>query len=180
MRSCCTLVKFCISVVLNNDFHLVSSRVEHQAIELSATIPAAVLLPKREDFTCREGNLFSPTGITLITKDLNKEQVDAVFNILTSKVLFAPYVIFGPPGTGKTKTVVEVIKQAVRLAKASGKTNSVVLACAPSNAAADVLARRLVTGPTAVEGSMLRLYATNRALKEGESFGVAAFQWRSD
>lgn len=53
--------------------------------------------------------------------------------------MYAPYVVYGPPGTGKTKTLVEMIKQACIM-----KTSKTIkiLACAPSNAAADVLARR--------------------------------------
>ena len=47
-------------------------------------------------------------------------------------------IIHGPPGTGKTTTIVEVIRQAV----ANGER---VLACAPSNTAVDNLLERLVT-----------------------------------
>ena len=46
-------------------------------------------------------------------------------------------IIHGPPGTGKTTTVVELIRQAV----ARGEK---VLACAPSNLAVDNLLERLV------------------------------------
>jgi len=53
-------------------------------------------------------------------------------------------IIHGPPGTGKTTTVVEVIRQAI----ARGER---VLACAPSNTAVDNLLERLVnTGTPAV------------------------------
>ena len=45
-------------------------------------------------------------------------------------------VIHGPPGTGKTTTVVELIRQAVAMGLK-------VLACAPSNVAVDNLVERL-------------------------------------
>jgi hypothetical protein len=74
---------------------------------------------------------------------------------LRSDVKYAPYVVYGPPGTGKTKTLVEMIKQACIKKMATtmekdprtGQSVHVskpirILACAPSNAAADVLARR--------------------------------------
>ena len=41
----------------------------------------------------------------------NPEQRDAVSNIVGGSSGRAPYLIFGPPGTGKTTTLVEAIKQ---------------------------------------------------------------------
>ncbi|CAM9330439.1 unnamed protein product, partial [Hapterophycus canaliculatus] len=49
-----------------------------------------------------------------------------------------PYIIFGPPGTGKTCTVIETILQLVKL-----KPESRILACGPSDTAADVICERL-------------------------------------
>lgn len=58
----------------------------------------------------------------------NLEQYNAVCNIVAGVSKPAPYLVFGPPGTGKTVTVVEAIKQ-VRFwhlhATCSEQTNSI-------------------------------------------------------
>ncbi len=67
---------------------------------------------------------------------LNGPQEDAVrFALAAADVA----VIHGPPGTGKTTTLVALIRRAV----ARGET---VLACAPSNAAVDNLLEKLLAG----------------------------------
>jgi superfamily I DNA and/or RNA helicase len=64
---------------------------------------------------------------------LNSAQNLAVNEILAAKDLA---VVHGPPGTGKTTTLVQAIKLIC-------KTENTVLVCAPSNAAADLLTERL-------------------------------------
>lgn len=64
---------------------------------------------------------------------LNSFQKDAVRRMIAAKDLF---VIHGPPGTGKTTTMVAAIKTALFY-------NKQVLVCAPSNAAADLLTEKL-------------------------------------
>lgn len=71
-----------------------------------------------------------PEGIGSI---LNTSQIEALNNVLeTADVAF----IHGPPGTGKTTTIVQAINATV-------KTEHQVLVCAPSNAAVDLLAEKL-------------------------------------
>ena len=65
---------------------------------------------------------------------LNGSQQDAVRFALSAQDLA---IIHGPPGTGKTTTVVELISQAV-------DQGNRVLACAPSNTAVDNLLERLI------------------------------------
>ena len=65
---------------------------------------------------------------------LNESQRDAIFKCLASTDVS---MIHGPPGTGKTTTVVEFILQAVDIHKTK------VLACAPSNIAVDNMVERL-------------------------------------
>ncbi|MBL8796145.1 MAG: AAA family ATPase [Planctomycetia bacterium] len=65
---------------------------------------------------------------------LNPSQRTAVQFALSARDLA---IIHGPPGTGKTTTVIELIRQAIRRGEK-------VLACAPSNLAVDNLLERLV------------------------------------
>jgi len=77
-------------------------------------------------------------------KALNEEQRLAVERMTAPpeplSLIHRPLVIFGPPGTGKTKTVVEGVLRAVLVGGLAAK----VLCCAPSDAAADVIVQRLV------------------------------------
>ena len=65
--------------------------------------------------------------------DLNESQQSAIQFAMAAEDLA---VIHGPPGTGKTTTVVELIRQAIR-------KDQKVLACAPSNTAVDNILERL-------------------------------------
>ncbi|QDV23811.1 AAA domain-containing protein [Aureliella helgolandensis] len=67
--------------------------------------------------------------------DLNPPQQDAVRFAMSARDVA---ILHGPPGTGKTTTLAEIIVQEV---EAGGR----VLACAPSNTAVDNLLERLVT-----------------------------------
>ncbi|AFC24368.1 AAA domain-containing protein [Saprospira grandis] len=64
---------------------------------------------------------------------LNNSQAEAVQQILAAEDVA---VVHGPPGTGKTTTLVAAIKELV-------KRESPVLVCAPSNPASDLLTERL-------------------------------------
>ncbi|GAM26146.1 hypothetical protein SAMD00019534_093210 [Acytostelium subglobosum LB1] len=71
---------------------------------------------------------------------LNQPQVDAIRFALSSNEIA---LIHGPPGTGKTTTVVEFI---VQVCKGGGK----VLACGPSNLSVDNMLERLIQYPGVV------------------------------
>ena len=45
----------------------------------------------------------------------NEEQKMAIHHIVSGTSRPAPYVLFGPPGTGKTVTLVESIKQVCKI-----------------------------------------------------------------
>ena len=69
-----------------------------------------------------------------VAADLNESQRAAIYFALTGDDVS---IIHGPPGTGKTTTVVELIRLAV-------EREQKVLACAPSNTAVDNLLEKLV------------------------------------
>lgn len=90
---------------------------------------------------------------------LNYEQIRAVDTVLAAKYGRLPYLISGPPGTGKTKTLVEL---AIQLLEA--RSDSHLLVCAPSDPAADTLVERL--RHYIEPGRLLRLQSPARSFAE--------------
>ena len=87
----------------------------------------------------------------------NLEQFSAVQHIVAGTSGRCPYLVFGPPGTGKTVTMVEAIKQVSKLSSSCR-----MLACAPSNTAADLLTERLVQHIS--KTNIIRLHASSRSV----------------
>lgn len=88
---------------------------------------------------------------------INSEQADAVSMILGCRGV-PPYAIHGPPGTGKTMTIVEAILQLY-----TGKRRANILVCAASNSAADhVLAKLLEASYLIRTSDIFRLNASSR------------------
>jgi superfamily I DNA and/or RNA helicase len=73
------------------------------------------------------------SDLVLMNPRLNASQVEAIKGSLDSNYIA---LIHGPPGTGKTSTVTELIFQYVRLGKK-------VLVCAPSNVAVDNILEKI-------------------------------------
>ena len=83
----------------------------------------------------KEAPSFQPDGeIAPLDPSLNSSQQDAVRVALSAGDLA---LVHGPPGTGKTRTLAEIARQAVRRGEK-------VLACAPSNLAVDNLLELLL------------------------------------
>ena len=78
--------------------------------------------------------MFLSPELTFLNEGLDESQREAVAVALTRPDVA---IIHGPPGTGKTTTLVELLHQAVAQSKMR------VLACAPSNVAVDNLLERL-------------------------------------
>ncbi|KAL6265201.1 hypothetical protein P5V15_005285 [Pogonomyrmex californicus] len=87
----------------------------------------------------------------------NEQQKQAVRKILNNTAHPAPYIIFGPPGTGKTATLVETINQIVRQFPTKN-----ILVCTVSNSAADEITKRLLATKNIPANMIYRMYAPSR------------------
>lgn len=104
-----------------------------------------------------ESPAFSTTTFNFQHPSLNEGQCQAVASILSAKELA---IVHGPPGTGKTTTLVQAIKSLLK--NESGQ----ILVAAPSNAAVDLLSEKLaeeglsvvrVGNPARVSESLMNL-----------------------
>lgn len=77
---------------------------------------------------------FNTDIFKLTLPQLNAYQNNAVNNILAANELA---IVHGPPGTGKTTTLVQAIKALLK------QDNKQILVCAPSNTAVDLLSEKL-------------------------------------
>ncbi|XP_049929226.1 RNA helicase Mov10l1 [Epinephelus moara] len=96
-----------------------------------------------------QGHFFNP--------DLNPPQREAVKRILAGECRPIPYVLFGPPGTGKTITLIEAILQVYHFVPSSR-----ILVCTPSNSAADLICIRLHNSGFLHAASLARVNASSR------------------
>ncbi|XP_039754327.1 probable RNA helicase armi [Pararge aegeria] len=87
-------------------------------------------------------------------ESLNKIQKNAVISILKGECRPMPYIVFGPPGTGKTVTVIETILQILRCVPESR-----ILVATPSNSASNLITERLIQYKEKFTGSVMRLIA---------------------
>ncbi|XP_052221615.1 putative helicase mov-10-B.1 [Dreissena polymorpha] len=128
--------------------------VQHRAVE-NAIPFMDLLFPEKHDEGCKNPDIVLRP---FFDKKLNSEQQTAVRNIVQGTSRPAPYIIFGPPGTGKTVTITEAIKQVY-----GGQNDSRILVCCPENTAADFLMRKLLkTGPV-MKKDIFRMFAISRA-----------------
>ena len=138
-------------------------RLWHEgAIHAEEELGTQMLAPTPEHVTAiRQLNLSrdTPAAFKWANRDLNEEQKLAITNIVRGEYRPLPYIIFGPPGTGKTTTVAEAVYQ---LAKHKSKPN--ILIVAPSNDAADNLVEKL--SPFFPPSEMRRILAYSRSLEQ--------------
>ncbi|XP_034735557.1 RNA helicase Mov10l1 [Etheostoma cragini] len=108
----------------------------------------------------KDGRLASkpiPSPGKFFNPDLNPPQREAVKRIMAGECRPIPYVLFGPPGTGKTITLIEAILQVYHFLPSSR-----ILVCTPSNSAADLICIRLHDSGFLHAASMARVNASCR------------------
>ncbi|XP_018494475.1 putative helicase MOV-10 [Galendromus occidentalis] len=132
-------------------------RALRQYDDVLSTAPIDELLMPRNQWPAR------PTTSNLQTMELvnkniaqNPEQLCAVRNIVLGLHRPAPYVLFGPPGTGKTTTITEAIIQVYRKLPESR-----ILIVTPSNAAANVVTEKLINSQAIPIADIYRLFGVN-------------------
>ncbi|OCH84003.1 P-loop containing nucleoside triphosphate hydrolase protein [Obba rivulosa] len=115
-------------------------RRQHEALAATGSALKTVLFPEVTEASTRQVSKSAPSTLYNPLLKNNPEQLHAVNCIKQLEPGTAPYIVFGPPGTGKTSTIVEAILQVL-----AQDTRARILACAPSNSAADEILGRLKT-----------------------------------
>ncbi|XP_032827229.1 helicase MOV-10 isoform X2 [Petromyzon marinus] len=149
-------------------------KLQHRAVDQAVANPTFehVLFPTGSyDMTIQDPS----SQLVLYNRILseNPEQYRAVQNIVSGISRPAPYLIFGPPGTGKTVTLVESIRQVVKCIPGAH-----VLACAPSNSAADLICQLLI--PEIGKNNIYRLNAYSRDWNSIPSAVKECSNWDSE
>lgn len=116
--------------------------LEHRALDLFDQHEISkFFFPSRGDLVVKAAKSAVDTASQIEwISEVNDEQRAAVENILCRTSYPHPYILFGPPGTGKTKTLVEAIGQIIK----RNDTGEHILVCATSNSACDEIADRLL------------------------------------
>jgi len=159
--------------------------------EMQSALKYAEALTKQKDehklidvLTGERQPTFNETLLPTINPRLNASQNEAVNRILAANELA---VVHGPPGTGKTTTLVQAIKAII---KQSGEQ---VLVVAPSNAAADLRSEKLseeglnvlrVGNPARVSDRLMALTLDSRmsahpAMKEVKNLKKRAAEFKN-
>ncbi|XP_028158761.1 probable RNA helicase armi [Ostrinia furnacalis] len=131
----------------------------HQAVNLAiSNLGPSILFPGRISPRPRQVSKEIVAGIKWFNNDLNLGQKTAVTNILLGECRPLPYIVFGPPGTGKTVTVIETILQILQTLP-----DSRILVATPSNSAADLITQRLIKYREKFSDSVVRIIANHLA-----------------
>lgn len=154
------------------EFHFsrMSIRKQHHAIEkvhksfgIEYLFPLQVNIKSPQlDVKIDDGKLLcNGTSEKWFNESLNNIQKEAVKNVLRGETRPMPYIIFGPPGTGKTITVIEIILQIF-----SKIGSSRILVGTPSNSSANLITERLIATKAVLPGTFIRLVGMNAIERE--------------
>lgn len=128
----------------------------HRALQQSENMDREALFPSKNTLVPKNFN--DPIKWINPKIENNPEQATAIKSILRVSSV-QPLIIFGPPGTAKTATIVEAINQ---LYDRANDTNTKILVCAPSNSVVDNITVSLLKHISATQ--LLRLYPVNRKI----------------
>nr|XP_056702463.1 RNA helicase Mov10l1 [Euleptes europaea] len=120
----------------------------------AAVVPGMVTIATQ---TMNGSATSQPSDDDFFNPFLNERQKLAVKRILSGECRPMPYIIFGPPGTGKTVTVIEAVLQVHY-----NLPDSRILVCASSNSATDLICLRLHDSNMLKPGAMVRVNASSR------------------
>ncbi|XP_017487315.1 PREDICTED: putative helicase mov-10-B.1 [Rhagoletis zephyria] len=112
-------------------------RVQHHALGILDADRLAYIFPTKD---VNNPKPIEVTSLEIINKQIctNPEQLQAVKRIVAGANRYAPYIVVGPPGTGKTTTIVEAILQLyIR------QPTCRILITAGSNSACDTVALKI-------------------------------------
>nr|XP_026497854.1 probable RNA helicase armi [Vanessa tameamea] len=136
-------------------FSRTTYRRSHHAINLAlSNLGPDILFPTRININSLQIPDENLGKIKWFNPKLNSIQKNAVINILKGECRPMPYVIFGPPGTGKTVTVIETILQILTMVPESR-----ILVATPSNSASNLITERLIQYKGSFTGSIARMIA---------------------
>uniref|UniRef100_A0A8C3A0F6 RNA helicase n=1 Tax=Cyclopterus lumpus TaxID=8103 RepID=A0A8C3A0F6_CYCLU len=138
-------MKFDVEFTLNR----YSLKLEHRAVDLAVKHQLEEVLFPSGAAVANLSMMFNQQ------LENNPEQHAAVQRIVAGSSKPAPHLVFGPPGTGKTMTLVEAMHQVIKADPCAR-----ILACAPSNSACDLLCERLMVHTNASQ--IYRVYASSR------------------
>lgn len=98
------------------------------------------------------GTGYGKRWVQLTRNDLDASQRRVIRNILRGELRALPYLIRGPPGTGKTTTLVEIMLQLM-----THDVDARVIVCTQSNSAADLILRKLVQSDKLRKDELVRV-----------------------
>ncbi|XP_014225088.1 putative helicase mov-10-B.1 [Trichogramma pretiosum] len=131
-----------------------TDRCCHYALLLTESFGlTSILFPVKRSIISKQNNIEFCFNENILN---NPEQKQAILNICEKSCAPAPYILWGPPGTGKTSTLVEAICQICMYKEDK------ILVCTPSNTAADVITKRILEYIPTLDKDIYRMYSFSK------------------